>query len=218
MTVTAISPRGTQLPGHPRSALSRRRPSAPPDAPSYRDRGTSAALTVTVDISLGTGGPSPEATQLLEMVRDLVERGGGTVTVSPYPQDGPAGALLSYPVARPEGEVAADAAPEPADDDPEVLRVFASSRVVTRAGAEVPLTRLEFDLLLFLAEHPRRVFTRLQLLNSVWGYDHAVARTVDVHVRRLRAKIGERVPLVTTVYGVGYRLADEARVHIQHGG
>ncbi|MEV7230684.1 MULTISPECIES: winged helix-turn-helix domain-containing protein [Polymorphospora] len=218
MTVTAISPRATQSPGHPRPALSRRRPATPPEAPPQRERDTLAALTVTVDISLGAGGTSPEATQLLEMVRDLVERGGGTVTVAPHPQDRPAGALPPRPVTgADDADPTVGAGPEPADDDPEVLRVFASSRVVTRAGAEVPLTRLEFDLLLFLAEHPRRVFTRLQLLNSVWGYDHAVARTVDVHVRRLRAKIGERVPLVTTVYGVGYRLADEARVHIRHG-
>ncbi|WP_409074628.1 winged helix-turn-helix domain-containing protein, partial [Micromonospora chalcea] len=70
------------------------------------------------------------------------------------------------------------------------------------------------DLLLFLAEHPRRVFTRLQLLANVWGYEHAVARTVDVHVRRLRAKFGPDTPLVTTVYGVGYRLADDAAITV----
>ncbi|BCB75467.1 hypothetical protein Pflav_018770 [Phytohabitans flavus] len=84
-------------------------------------------------------------------------------------------------------------------------------------GQSVDLTRLEFDLLVFLAENPRRVFTRLQLLGAVWGYDHAVARTVDVHVRRLRAKIGDGVPLVTTVYGVGYRLADDAPVRLVDG-
>lgn len=88
-------------------------------------------------------------------------------------------------------------------------------RVVTLDGAPVELSRLEYELLLFLAEHPARVFTRLQLLDHVWGYSHAGLRTVDVHVRRLRAKFGEDVTLVTTVHGVGYRLADAATVHIE---
>ncbi|WP_279306000.1 winged helix-turn-helix domain-containing protein [Micromonospora globispora] len=52
------------------------------------------------------------------------------------------------------------------------------------------------------------------MLSHVWGYEHAVARTVDVHVRRLRAKFGPEIPLVTTVHGVGYRLADDARVMV----
>ena len=62
--------------------------------------------------------------------------------------------------------------------------------MVRQGDRVIPLTRIEYDLLLFLAERPHRVFTRLQLLASVWGYEHAVARTVDVHVRRLRAKLG----------------------------
>ncbi len=82
--------------------------------------------------------------------------------------------------------------------------------------AEIPLTRIEHDLLLFLAEHPRRVFTRRQLLTSVWGYEHAVARTADVHVRRLRATFGPDTPLVTTGYGVGYCLADDAAIVLDH--
>jgi DNA-binding response OmpR family regulator len=83
---------------------------------------------------------------------------------------------------------------------------------VLLGGEPLRLTRLEFDLLLFLAENPRRVFSRLQLLTGVWGYEHAGARTVDVHIRRLRSKTGTNVPLVTTVYGVGYRLADDAEI------
>lgn len=87
--------------------------------------------------------------------------------------------------------------------------------MVRQGDRVVPLTRIEYELLLFLAERPRRVFTRLQLLSSVWGYEHAVARTVDVHVRRLRAKL-DGSEVVTTVYGVGYRLADEARISVDH--
>jgi DNA-binding response OmpR family regulator len=95
------------------------------------------------------------------------------------------------------------------------LRLLTASRQVMLNGELLPLTRLEFDLLLFLAENPRRVFSRTQLLSAVWGYEHTGERTVDVHVRRLRVKLGGSVPLITTVYGVGYRLSDEARVVVQ---
>lgn len=69
------------------------------------------------------------------------------------------------------------------------------------------LTYKEFELLRFLAQHPGRVFTRAQLLQEVWGYDYfGGTRTVDVHVRRLRAKLGpEHEALVGTVRNVGYR-------------
>ena len=70
------------------------------------------------------------------------------------------------------------------------------------------LTYKEFELLKFLATHPGRVFTRAQLLQEVWGYDYfGGTRTVDVHVRRLRAKLGpEHEHLIGTVRNVGYRL------------
>ncbi|EEP75116.1 two-component system response regulator [Micromonospora sp. ATCC 39149] len=106
------------------------------------------------------------------------------------------------------------AAAPPPPEDPDEVRILAASRVVRRGARVISLTRIEFDLLHFLAANPRRVFTRPQLLSNVWGYEHAVARTVDVHVRRLRAKLGNTIPMVTTVYGVGYRLADEARVSV----
>ena len=96
----------------------------------------------------------------------------------------------------------------------EVLEVFPGSRTVVRDGQQLRLTRLEFDLLLFLCEHPGRVFHRAELLRAVWGYDQTGARTVDVHIRRLRAKLGVRRPLVTTVHGVGYRLDDRVGVTI----
>lgn len=69
------------------------------------------------------------------------------------------------------------------------------------------LTFKEFELLKFLAQHPGRVFTRQQLLHEVWGYDYfGGTRTVDVHVRRLRAKLGvENETLIGTVRNVGYR-------------
>jgi DNA-binding response OmpR family regulator len=69
------------------------------------------------------------------------------------------------------------------------------------------LTFQEFELLKYLAQHPGRVFTRAQLLQEVWGYDYfGGTRTVDVHVRRLRAKLGpERESLIGTVRNVGYK-------------
>lgn len=73
-------------------------------------------------------------------------------------------------------------------------------------GQPLDLTYKEFQLLHFLATHPSRVFTREQLLSEVWGYDYfGGTRTVDVHVRRLRAKLGDHEQIIGTVRNVGYR-------------
>ena len=73
-------------------------------------------------------------------------------------------------------------------------------------GRPLDLTFKEFELLRFFASHPSRVFTREQLLSEVWGYDYfGGTRTVDVHVRRLRAKLGDLESLIGTVRNVGYR-------------
>ncbi|GGK53814.1 transcriptional regulatory protein GlnR [Planomonospora parontospora subsp. parontospora] len=78
-------------------------------------------------------------------------------------------------------------------------------------GRALDLTFKEFELLKYLAQHPGRVFTRAQLLQEVWGYDYfGGTRTVDVHVRRLRAKLGaEYESLIGTVRNVGYRFVPE---------
>ncbi|HET6965625.1 MAG TPA: response regulator transcription factor [Acidimicrobiales bacterium] len=75
------------------------------------------------------------------------------------------------------------------------------------SGRALDLTYMEYELLRFLATHPGRVFTRETLLSRVWGYEYyGGARTVDVHVRRLRAKLGEEnTALISTVRSVGYR-------------
>jgi len=75
------------------------------------------------------------------------------------------------------------------------------------AGRPLDLTYMEYELLKFLAQNPGKVFTREMLLNRVWGYEYyGGARTVDVHVRRLRAKLGEEhAGLIQTVRSVGYR-------------
>jgi two-component system response regulator RegX3 len=89
------------------------------------------------------------------------------------------------------------------------LRIDPTRREVTRSRQVVHTTRKEFDLLLMLASNPGRVFTRAELVESVWGYVWTGdTETVTVHVRRLRAKI-ETDPSqprrLVTVHGVGYR-------------
>jgi len=80
---------------------------------------------------------------------------------------------------------------------------------ITRDGKEIPLTRLEFDLLVALAKEPGRVFTREALLSEVWGYRHSTdTRLVNVHIQRLRAKVEhdpENPIIITTVRGIGYK-------------
>jgi DNA-binding response OmpR family regulator len=89
------------------------------------------------------------------------------------------------------------------------LVIDSSSREVTRSDEPLRLTAREFDLLWFMASHPRRVFAREQLMRRVWGYSAAVdTGTVTVHMRRLREKIEmdpSRPRHLETVWGVGYR-------------
>jgi DNA-binding response OmpR family regulator len=99
-----------------------------------------------------------------------------------------------------------------ADSDPGVVRVGdltvdEGTYTCRLRGRVLDLTFKEFELLKYLAQHPGRVFTRAQLLLEVWGYDYfGGTRTVDVHVRRLRAKLGpEHEQLIGTVRHVGYK-------------
>lgn len=88
------------------------------------------------------------------------------------------------------------------------VEIDESNFVAKVHGRTLDLTYKEFELLHFLALHPARVFTREQLLSEVWGTDYyGGTRTVDVHVRRLRAKLGEHEWLISTVRGVGYGFA-----------
>jgi DNA-binding response OmpR family regulator len=89
------------------------------------------------------------------------------------------------------------------------LEIDASTRDVLLSGNPLRLTAREFDLLWFLASHPRHVFSRDQLMDRVWGYDAAIdTGTVTVHMRRLRAKLEDdpsHPRRLETVWGVGYR-------------
>jgi DNA-binding response OmpR family regulator len=165
----------------------RRRPRGRPvDAP---------ALTVTFEVTLSGQTRYADAAEVLDTLRRVTDRlGTARVEVAP-------------------ASTASVGAEPSADVDSDAVLVLADSHVVRVGEREIPFTRVEFDLLLFLATHPRRVFTRAQLLQTVWGFAHAGQRTVDVHIRRLRAKL-PGVCLVTTVRGVGYRLADHANVRV----
>ncbi len=92
------------------------------------------------------------------------------------------------------------------------LEIDTGKRRVTKGGKRIPLTAREFDLLLHFARHPGRVFTRAQLLDSVWGYGHeGYEHTVNSHINRLRAKLEDdpaRPRYVLTVWGVGYSFPD----------
>ena len=108
------------------------------------------------------------------------------------------------------------------ENDPEAHIIRSGEVVVDEStytaklgGRVLDLTFKEFELLKYLAQHPGRVFTRDQLLQEVWGYDYfGGTRTVDVHVRRLRAKLGtENESLIGTVRNVGYRFVLPPKDH-----
>lgn len=108
---------------------------------------------------------------------------------------------------RPEG-------PAAAKDEQDVYRgkhLLADFDAVSVSvdGAQVRLTRREFELLQFLVQNRNRVISRDRLLERVWGYDHAVeTRSVDVHVGRLRGKLGAAAGQIETVVGLGYRFVE----------
>ncbi len=104
-------------------------------------------------------------------------------------------------------------------EDSQLLRrgalLIDQERYTVRLGdGAVDLTYKEYELLRFLARNPGKAFTREMLLNQVWGYDYyGGARTVDVHIRRIRAKIERHEPYIETVRNVGYRFVEEPRPH-----
>lgn len=103
--------------------------------------------------------------------------------------------------------------------DPDVLtagpiRVDGAAYSATLDGSPLDLTYTEFELLRYLMQHPGRVLSRETLVSQVWGYDYyGGTRTVDVHVRRLRAKLGQFDYYVGTVRNVGYRFASAREAH-----
>lgn len=99
----------------------------------------------------------------------------------------------------------------PPDDTLHVGEIILDrGRYTVRAGKKaVELTATEFKLLALLMERAGRVQSREKLLNEVWGYDFAInSRTVDIHIRRLREKLGKAGAVIETARGLGYRIAD----------
>ncbi|GAA1771028.1 winged helix-turn-helix domain-containing protein [Luedemannella helvata] len=164
-----------------------------PRTTRHRRADPPAEVTLTIGVTLAGDRPHRDALDFIDGLNQLAENLGASVTIA------------SAPPARP----AVFRTPAPAD-----IEIDPRSRVVRRRGAPVQLTKVEYDLLTFLVDNPRQVFTRGQLLRRIWGDDRAGRRTVDVHISRLRAKLGGE--LVATTRGVGYRLADSAPVSVIH--
>ena len=135
------------------------------------------------------------ASRLADEARRLLQEERPGVSVS-------AAIAISAPAGAPV--VLAD--PGPAAEVSGEIEVDRRSYRASVGGRDLDLSFREFELLSFLVEHPGRVFSRRQLVSSVWEGAAVGARTVDVHVRRLRVKLGEAAERITTVRNVGYRL------------
>ncbi|MBM2622111.1 winged helix-turn-helix transcriptional regulator [Actinoplanes sp. LDG1-06] len=157
---------------------------AHPAVPRRRLRPVPDIHESPVTVTISISGQGAGRDRVVAALRDLVDAAGPAVEVT---------------LADPGGSPA--------------LRLDPGARTAIRDGQPLELSRLEYDLLLFLARHPRQVFSRSQLLSQVWGHTHTTNRTVDVHVSRLRTKLADP-EVVTTVYGLGYRLADDASVTV----
>ncbi len=191
------------------------------------DEGSVPELIVTIRLKLGSGPVTPQTQRITELIERLASSDDAAAVTSIAPEASNAPGVSTAPEASnaPRSSVApgSSLAPPasvaaPVDHDPEQVTVYPAARTVLLGATEVPLTRREFDLLLCLAENPVRVFTRAQLLAKVWGNEFTGQRSVDVHVLRLRAKLGMDVPLVMTLRGVGYRLHGDAKVTVVQQG
>lgn len=189
----------------------------PPPPPRPRSAaGPAPQVTVTVALTLAGDealSAADEVTHGLWGLANDLSASAAVVnvatTISPVAAEAATGA---------DAATAPGAEPEAAPDDAALLRLFPAARTATLDDAPVRLTRREYDLLLHLAQHPGRVFTRQQLSIAVWQEDFMHGeRTVDVHVHRLRGKLGGRGPVITTVRGVGYRLDAAHRVRVVPG-
>ena len=89
------------------------------------------------------------------------------------------------------------------------LNIDKDTYTITLKGKEIFFPKKEFELLYFLARNPKKVYSRDAILRNIWGTDvHVVARTVDVHIRKIREKIGQ--DFITTIKGVGYSFKNKS--------
>jgi len=165
--------------------------------PVMTTQGDRYAVAAIVVQEVADGSDTTELTELASRLADearrllLEDRPGSNVTAAVAISDTPTPAAL--PAALP-----AAATSRGLDIDRQAHRVSVD-------GRPVELSYREFELLAFLAEHPGRVFSRRQLVSSVWDGADVGSRTVDVHVRRLRMKLGPYAAGIVTVRNVGYR-------------
>jgi DNA-binding CsgD family transcriptional regulator len=152
------------------------------------DRPPGPELILSVQLRIGAEPLTPPVARLVSLLEQIATDPKVSTTTMPIPDN---------------GGPSADNAPV---RSPDVVRMYSDARSVFRGSREVDLTRREFDLLAYLAAHENQVLTRTQLLAGAWGHLEVGHRSVDVHVRRLRAKIGADLRLVSTIRGVGYRL------------
>ena len=189
----------------------------PPDtgSPVRLDGAVDPIVTITVQFTLVGDELPPAASRLISDLEALAGPEARVALGSSAPAQPSRTLRLVEPAEQSEPQAPRVRRIGRLDQSTPALYLHTGSRLLLRDGAPVPLTRREYDLFQFFCENPRRVFSRSQLLRQVWGYDMVgTERTVDVHVRRLRVKLGECASIITTVRGVGYRLDDDAPVDI----
>jgi hypothetical protein len=101
--------------------------------------------------------------------------------------------------------VAAGSAPTVTPVPDSGLVIDRSTRQVSADGRPISMAYKEFELLAYLAQHPRQIISREELIENVWDYGFASLRTIDTHIRRIRVKLGAHAMTLTTVRGKGYR-------------
>ncbi|MFD4791008.1 winged helix-turn-helix domain-containing protein [Streptomyces sp. NPDC058459] len=182
------------------------RPGAPAAAPRHRLR--------AVDRDEEWHLPSPTVAETVaSAVAELLPPGATWLPAPPHTLPDLPGRppMVGYLVLVPADQrppFAPVAVPAPAEQAPEpVVRIDTQRRIAHVDGRELDLTYLEFELLAHLVTHPHRVHTRDQLVTTVWGYGHVGdGRTVDVHIARLRRKLGAQYRhAIQTVRRVGYK-------------
>ena len=145
--------------------------------------------------------------ELVARVRSLLQRRALRAQAAARPPAAPDAPAAAPPSAGEESV----ATPQPIERPP--IRIDPGRREVHVHAELIELTPTEFDLLYFMARRPGRVFTREELLDHVWGYDHAgYARTIDSHIARVRRKVAEADgprDVIQTVFRVGYRFRDD---------
>ncbi|AJT68952.1 hypothetical protein T261_7354 [Streptomyces lydicus] len=114
--------------------------------------------------------------------------------------------ILAPPCEQPPYPTTANAPARPSAAPPDPIQIDTAARTVSIEGRQLSLPRLEFDLLAHLVLHPQRAFTRQQLMDALWPTCQSSARTVDVHIARLRRRLGPgRRDSISTVFGIGYK-------------